>query len=121
MTTTSNNVHHGSCHCGAVRYRVEIDLSKPVIQCNCSICSRSGTLLAFVPESAFVLEKGEDNLTDYQFGKKVIHHLFCKTCGVRSFARGSGPNGPTVAINTRCLEDVDTTRLKVMHFDGKSR
>jgi len=54
------NTHHGGCQCGAVRYRVDIDLSKPVMQCNCSICSRTGTLLSFVPPTAFTLEKGED-------------------------------------------------------------
>lgn len=113
--------HHGGCHCGAVRYRVDIDLSKPVTQCNCSICRRTGTLLSFVPADSFVLEKGEDNLTDYQFNKKVIHHLFCRTCGVRSFARGMGPTGPMVAINTRCLDDVDATTLPAFHFDGASR
>jgi hypothetical protein len=118
---TTPNVHHGGCHCGAVRYTVEIDLSKPVTQCNCSICLRSGYLLSFVPTNAFKLEKGEESLTDYQFNKKVIHHLFCKTCGVRSFARGEGPNGPTFAINTRCLDDVDVGTLSVRHFDGKSR
>ena len=73
------------------------------------------------PASAFRLEKGEDSLTDYQFGKRNIHHLFCKVCGVRSFARGQGPKGPMVAINTRCLDDVDTNTLNVQHFDGKSR
>ena len=52
---------------------------------------------------------------------QVIHHLFCKACGVRSFARGQGPSGPMVAINTRCLDEVDATTLDVQHFDGKSR
>ena len=118
MSTT--NSHTGGCHCGAVRYRVDLDLTKPVIQCNCSICSRTGTLLTFVPEGSFKLEKGEQNLTDYQFNKQVIHHLFCKTCGVRSFGRGAGPQGPMVAINTRCLDDVDANTLKIQHFDGKS-
>ena len=74
-----------------------------------------------MPESSFTLEKGEKNLTDYQFNTKVIHHLFCKTCGVRSFGRGVGPNGPMVAINTRCLDDVDATTLNIHHYDGKSR
>jgi len=115
------NTHHGGCHCGAVRYRVDIDLSKAVTQCNCSICGRTGSLLSFVPTGAFTLEKGEDSLTDYQFKKKVIHHLFCKVCGVRSFARGQGPTGPMVAINTRCLDDVDAATLDIRHFDGKSR
>jgi hypothetical protein len=91
------------------------------MQCNCSICSRTGTLLSFVPANAFTLEKGEDSLTDYQFNKKHIHHLFCRVCGVRSFARGQGPNGPMVAINTRCLEDVDAATLPLQRFDGKSR
>jgi hypothetical protein len=111
----------GGCHCGAVRYRVDIDLSKPVTQCNCSICARTGALLSFVPANAFALEKGEGSLADYQFSKKVIHHLFCRICGVRSFARVEGPNGPMVAINTRCLDDLDATTLNLRHFDGKSR
>ncbi|MGZ6126277.1 MAG: GFA family protein, partial [Myxococcales bacterium] len=65
--------------------------------------------------------RGEEGLTDYQFNRKVIHHLFCKVCGVRSFARGQGPGGPTVAINTRCLDDVDLAALNVRHFEGRSR
>ena len=118
MATT----HHGGCHCGAVRYRVEVDLEKPVTQCNCSICLRTGTLLTFVPASAFTLEKGEESLTDYQFGKKNIHHLFCRVCGIKSFARGTGRDGsPTVAINTRCLDDIDIAKLNVTAFNGKGR
>ena len=116
---TSN--YNGSCHCGAVRFQVAIDLTQPVIQCNCSICGRTGTLLSFVPVEAFTLERGEENLTDYQFNKEIIHHLFCKTCGIRSFARGKGPKGPAVAINTRCLEGVDPSQLQIQNFDGKSR
>src|ERR1700754_526585 len=83
----------GSCHCGNVRYTVSLDLSAPATACNCSICGRTGTLLTFVPQGQFKLERGEESLTDYQFNKKVIHHLFCKTCRVRSFARGTGPDG----------------------------
>ncbi len=70
------STYRGGCHCGAVRYRADADLSKRVTQCNCSICSRTGTLLTFVPADSFALEKGEEFLTDYQFGKKQIHHLF---------------------------------------------
>ena len=90
------------------------------MQCNCSICSRTGTLLAFVPASAFTLERGEESLTDYQFNQRVIHYLFCRVCGIRSFGRGEGPDGPMVGVNVRCLDDVDLARLDVQHFDGKS-
>ena len=65
----------GGCHCGKVRFEVDMDL-KEVISCNCSMCAKRGSLLAFVPEENFTLLSGEDALTDYQFNKKVIHHLF---------------------------------------------
>jgi hypothetical protein len=117
------STHKGGCHCGAVRYAVEIDPDAEAIACNCSMCGRSGSLLQFVPADKFTLEKGEDNLTDYQFNKHVIHHVFCKTCGIKPFARGAGPKGPTVAINMRSLDDVDVFAVaaKAKHFDGKSR
>jgi len=112
----------GSCHCGNVRYKVSLDLSVPGTACNCSICGRSGTVLSFVPATAFKLDKGEDVLTDYQFNTKTIHHLFCKICGVRSFGRGKGQDGSEmVAINTRCLEGVDPFTLPQTQFDGRSR
>jgi hypothetical protein len=112
----------GSCHCGRVRYRVSLDLSAPATACNCSICKRTGSLLSFVPTNQFTLEQGEADLTSYVFNKKVIQHLFCSTCGVRSFARGKLPDGTEmVAINTRCLEGVDPEQLNVRHFDGASR
>src|SRR5690606_31463096 len=53
-TTTKGSsmpAHHGSCHCGAVQFDVEMELSG-LATCNCSMCSRSGAILAFVPRSA---------------------------------------------------------------------
>jgi len=101
---------------------VKLDLEKPVISCNCSMCGRSGTLLAFVPADQFTLLSGDDVLIDYQFNNHIIHHLFCRACGIKSFARGVGRDGgATIAVNTRCLDDVDVARLNVMAYDGKSR
>jgi hypothetical protein len=117
----AQTTHHGGCHCGAVRFHVDLDLDQPATTCNCSICSRSGTILSFVPSSQLVLDQGEDNLTDYQFNKKVIHHLFCKTCGIKTFGRGVGPGGQEmVAVNVRCLDNVDLERVPTRHFDGKA-
>lgn len=117
----STQKHQGGCHCGKVRYEVELDLSKPVVACNCSICKRAGTLLAFVPTTAFHLESGEDALRDYRFNQQVIAHLFCTTCGIKPFARGAMPDGtPMIAVNVRCLDNVDVGALAVQHFDGAS-
>src|SRR5687768_16386323 len=112
-------IHSGGCHCGAVRYQVELDRSQPVISCNCSMCGRSGTLLAFVPNDRFTPESGADSITSYKFNNHIIDHLFCKACGIKSFARGKAPDGSdTVAINTRCLDDVDLKALTVQEYDG---
>lgn len=117
----STQTHNGSCHCGAVRYTTTIDLDN-VIACNCSMCGRSGTILGFVTPEQFTLLAGEDNLQDYQFNKHVIHHTFCKTCGIKPFARGIGQDGKEmVAVNVRCLEDIDTNQLEPHMYDGKSK
>ena len=112
--------YEGGCHCGKVRFKVTTNLT-PVIACNCSICSKRGALLTFVPPSSFELLAGENATTEYLFNKHVIHHLFCSTCGVASYAHGTDPKGnKMVAVNARCLDDLDITKLEVTHFDGKS-
>lgn len=110
----------GGCHCGAVRYEV-VSALEPAISCNCSICEKKGSLLTFVPADAFKLLAGKDAVSDYQFNTKNIHHLFCKTCGVESFATGTAPNGARmVAINLRCLDGIDLAALRPQAYDGRS-
>jgi hypothetical protein len=112
-------LRHGGCHCGKVRYEAETDLAK-VMQCNCSICSKKGLLVSFVAPDKFKLVSGDSDLRDYQFNKHVIHHLACDTCGVESFARGTGPGGTEmIALNVRCLDDIDVAALTTTPFDGR--
>ncbi len=111
--------YDGGCHCGRVRFTTVANLSS-VIACNCSICTKRGLLLTFVPASRFTLHSGEDGLVDYQFGAHRIHHLFCATCGVESFARGTAPDGSEMrAVNVRCLDGVDVAALTPTPFNGK--
>jgi len=110
----------GGCHCGAVQFEVDADINK-VLACNCSRCLKLGSVLAFAPKTSFRLIKGIDNLTEYFFNKRVISHLFCRTCGVQPFAFATAPDGTdTAAVNVRCLNDVDPESFEVQKFDGKS-
>lgn len=110
----------GGCHCGRIRYEVETDLAT-VMECNCSHCSKRGLLLTFVPSDKFRAVTGDDGLMDYQFNKKVIHHLRCTDCGIESFARGTAPDGKEmVAVNVRCLDGVDLKALAPMPIDGRN-
>ena len=117
---SSEATYTGGCHCGKVRYEVTADLSN-VYSCNCSLCAKRGWILAFTSPEKFKLIQG-DGLTDYQFNKKVIHHLFCPECGTASFSRGTSPGGSKemIAVNVRCLDGVDLSTLQVTQVDGKS-
>ncbi len=115
--------YRGSCHCGAVTYEVTTDLAK-LVRCNCSRCARLGWVITFVPAERFTLISGADALTDYRFNTGAIAHLFCRTCGIESFARGRTPDGAEmVAVNLRCLEGVDAEAAAATAtlVDGRSR
>lgn len=111
--------HTGGCQCGKVRYEMSGEIGE-VIACNCSRCGKLGSLLTFVPAENFKLLSGEGETTEYMFNKGVIHHRFCSTCGIESYANGKAPNGAEmIAVNVRCLDDVDLESLNVKKFDGK--
>ena len=111
-------LYDGSCHCGAVRFRVEAAEEITCIECNCSICTKSGYLHLIVPQSKFRLLEGEQNLTTYSFNTGVAQHRFCKTCGIKAFyIPRSNPDG--FDINVRCLEP-QPRELIVQRFDGRN-
>jgi hypothetical protein len=113
--------YRGSCHCGKVAFEVDGEI-KSVLACNCSICSRKGSLLWFVPRTQFTLLTPEDAAGTYTFNKHVIKHRYCPACGIHPFAEAVDPRGvPTAAVNVRCLEGVDLATIPVNQFDGRSR
>jgi hypothetical protein len=112
-------IYKGSCHCGKIAFEADGDLEQ-VIQCNCSICSKRGLLLWFVPRTDFRLLTSEKNYATYTFNKHKIKHHFCTNCGCAPFGEGTSPKGEKMAaINTRCLDNVDVSVLKVRNFDGR--
>jgi len=112
--------YSGSCHCGKISYDVEGEIES-LIECNCSICSRRGYLLWFVPRDSLKLKTPEENMCTYTFNKHVIKHNFCPECGCAPLGFGTdGKGNEMAAINARCLEDTDLSQFKVIHHDGKS-
>ena len=107
----------GGCHCGRVSFEVDAPRVR-ALECNCSICTKRGTLDRIVPRSAFRLLTSWGALSTYTFNTRVAKHLFCKVCGVQSFyVPRSHPDG--IRVNVRCLEGVDVSDWEITAFDGR--
>lgn len=116
--------YHGSCHCGAVRFACELDLAKGTSKCDCSVCGKSRFWKAIVMAPSFRLLKGSEALSDYQFGSRTIHHLFCRHCGVKPFGNATVAElgGEFYAVNVACLDDATPEELAAapVHYeDGR--
>jgi hypothetical protein len=112
--------YQGSCHCGRVAFEVEGTIDGGMA-CNCSICSRKGSLLWFVPRANLTLKTPEEDASTYMFNQHVIKHRFCPVCGIHPYGEGTDPKGHAMAaINLRCVEGIDLAAISVQHFDGKS-
>ena len=112
--------HTGSCHCGKIRFEVEGEIDSG-LACSCSMCSRRGSLLWFVPREQLVLRGSDDVLSTYTFNKHAIQHHFCATCGIHPYGEGTDPKGQRMAaVNLRCIENLDLSTIPVHEFDGRA-
>ncbi len=112
--------YRGSCHCGRIAFEVEGELPPEVIECNCSICSRRGHLLWFVPRDQVRFSTPEEDMATYTFNTHRIKHRFCPACGCGPLGEGKDKAGNAhVAVNVRCLEGVRLAGLRIKHFDGR--
>lgn len=94
-------IYKGSCHCGQVAFEAEGDPEK-IMECNCSICSKRGSLHWFITRENFRLLSPEDGMGTYTFNKHTIQHRYCPKCGCAPFGEGIAPSGNyMVAINAR--------------------
>ena len=104
----------GSCHCGAVRIEVP-GAPEWVASCNCSICRRTGALMAYY-RPAEVRVEGET--ATYVTGDRFIRLHHCPTCACHThwsanpeaLARGDLPEevratlAERMGINARLLD-----------------
>lgn len=79
----------GSCHCGAVRFRLETNTPYPYQRCYCTICRKTqggGGYAVNIMGWADSLEvDGEENISVYNAVidgvKSPLERRFCKHCG----------------------------------------
>lgn len=107
---------HGSCHCGAVRFKAEVDLSS-ARRCDCSLCRMRGAVAVSAPLEKFTVLEGEAALTLYRFNTGTAKHYFCGTCGIYTHhQRRSNP--AQYGVNVACLEGMspfDFAEIEVLN------
>ncbi|KAI8941767.1 hypothetical protein NX059_002970 [Plenodomus lindquistii] len=95
----SSKAYPGSCHCGAVQYKLKLKFpptmeslqSKDTVRiykCNCTTCQKMGLFHCrpITPANDFILlSPSPSDLGDYRTGTRRQGWYFCKTCGVRVF------------------------------------
>ncbi len=110
--------HTGGCHCGRITFEVMAPAALKVAECNCSICSKTGYLHLLVPAERFRLLTGSEHLTSYCFNTGTAKHLFCSTCGIKSFyVPRSHPDG--FSINARCLDPGTVVAMDIQQINGR--
>lgn len=114
--------YRGSCHCGAIQFEADLDLTQSTYRCNCSICRRTRFWPAVAREEGFRLLAGEGELTKYLFNTRKNEHYFCRHCGVRAFGIGTQtPIGRMYGVNLGCIDELDDealSRLPITYVDG---
>jgi len=106
----------GGCHCGAVRFEAQLPTEPvPALDCNCSVCRMTGFIHIVVPHEQFELLAGREALASYRFGTGAAEHLFCRTCGIKSFYQPRS-HPEAWSVNAKCLDEpID---LAIEPFDG---
>jgi hypothetical protein len=106
----------GSCHCGAVRFRVQAAVTE-LTTCDCSLCRMRNALMLKVPEQHLRIVQGEEALTLYQWNPHRARHYFCKHCGIYVFHRKrAAPDH--FGVNVFCLAGFDPAAVAVRATEG---
>ena len=111
--------HEGGCHCGRIRFEVDVPADIEAAECNCSICRMSGYLHLIVRREDFRLLRGQQDIETYTFNTGVAQHYFCRQCGIKSFyVPRSHPGG--ISVNVNCLDPGALGPVTITPFDGQS-
>jgi len=110
--------HAGGCHCGRVRFEVQAPAKLQVLECNCSICTKSGYLHLVVPLDRFRLVSGADALSIYTFNTRTAQHTFCSVCGIKSFYVPRADPWSR-SVNVHCLDPGTVEGMAVIPYNGR--
>ncbi|MGL4287507.1 MAG: GFA family protein [Phreatobacter sp.] len=108
--------HFGSCHCGAVTFRLDAEIVE-LTTCDCSLCVKRNALMTKVHESELTILSGAEMLTLYEWNTRRARHYSCAKCGIYTFHRKrAAPDH--YGVNIFCLDGFDASGLPVRATEG---
>ncbi|HZP12673.1 MAG TPA: GFA family protein [Nevskiaceae bacterium] len=109
----------GTCHCGAVSIEVP---RKPrrLTSCNCSICRRYGSLMAYYPASKVRLRHARGAVDRYAWGDKMIDFVRCATCGCFMGWQARRKMRDRMGVNMRNFDPAVIEGVRIRRLDGAS-
>ncbi|TVY82520.1 Centromere protein V [Lachnellula suecica] len=130
----NSKTYTGGCHCGNVTMALNTQGPLPcgheyIQECDCSICMRNGTILAY-PKTAQVSISFKEAPRVYLFGRMFQEHTFCGICGVSVYLKRIPGSYDTAnypdwerktPVNLRCLEEVEWEKAEVKKGDWKTK
>jgi hypothetical protein len=111
---------NGACHCGAIRFKVELlyGLSS-ARRCTCSFCRMRGAVAVTATLGGLKLLSGSDKLATYRFNTRVAEHHFCCECGIYTHHRRRS-NPDQLGVNVACLEGISPFDFReIVVYDGE--
>ena len=108
--------HNGSCHCGAVRITLN-DEPAEASECNCSICSRLGSLWHYASPAQITVE---GPLQGYVQGDRTLTTWRCQDCGCVTHWTALDPAYTRMGVNLRMFPRSLWIDLPRRHIDGAS-
>ncbi len=114
-----NEVHAGSCHCGAVRMTIPAT-SVEITQCNCSLCTKLGTRwVYFRPDDVEITGGSLDSYRRTDLKQPGLTTLRCQTCGAVVCWHAIDPGHPRMGVNANLFDQTLIDTLPVKHVNGR--
>ena len=110
----------GSCHCGAVRWRIA-GVPEAATACNCSVCRRYGALWAYGYETETITVSGATHA--YVWGRRWLEFHFCPACACIAYWRGTGTGGDgrrRMGVNLRLAAPDAVRAIALVHHDTET-
>lgn len=114
----SKKLFHGSCHCGKIKFQVNIDLAQGSGKCNCTFCFKNSFWSVKVPTEDFRWIEGKDFQTKYSNNPQIGDYIFCKHCGTMPFGITvkSEWTQEGASIRLASLDDISIAELNSLHI-----